>query len=75
MGCDEFYRVRRFLRPYFLISGSQMMKKLLKSLKRTLPKLFSWHYIGGGTITQCKKLHTGGPQTFGGRGNRCTQSR
>ncbi|KAA0190899.1 Two pore calcium channel protein 2 [Fasciolopsis buskii] len=45
MGCNEFYRIRRFLRPYFLISGSQMMKKLLKSLKRTLPKLLSTLFL------------------------------
>ncbi|CAL8100826.1 unnamed protein product [Calicophoron daubneyi] len=41
MSCNEFVRIRRFLRPYFLISSSQLMKKLLKCVKRTLPKLLS----------------------------------
>ncbi|VDP90702.1 unnamed protein product [Echinostoma caproni] len=44
-GCNEFYRIRRFLRPYFLISGSQMMKKLLKCIRRTLPKLLSTLFL------------------------------
>uniref|UniRef100_A0A5K3FG89 Ion_trans domain-containing protein n=2 Tax=Mesocestoides corti TaxID=53468 RepID=A0A5K3FG89_MESCO len=41
-GCSEFYRVRRFLRPYFLISSSQMLKKTIKCLWNTLPELASF---------------------------------
>ncbi|CDS39492.1 two pore calcium channel protein 2 [Echinococcus multilocularis] len=41
-GCSEFYRVRRFFRPYFLISGSQMLKKTIKCLWNTLPELLGF---------------------------------
>ncbi|GAA30826.2 two pore segment channel 2 [Clonorchis sinensis] len=44
-SCNEFHRIRRFLRPYFLISNSQLMKKLLKCLRRTLPKLLSTLFL------------------------------
>ncbi|KAF5401866.1 Two pore calcium channel protein 2 [Paragonimus heterotremus] len=43
--CNEFYRVRRFLRPYFFISSSQLMKKLLNCVRRTLPKLLSTLFL------------------------------
>ncbi|KAF5400094.1 hypothetical protein PHET_06715 [Paragonimus heterotremus] len=45
LQCTEFYRIRRFLRPYFLISSSQMMKKLLNCVRRTLPKLLSTLFL------------------------------
>lgn len=35
----QLYRVRRFFRPYFFISGSQMLKKTIKCLWNTLPEL------------------------------------
>ncbi|KAH8866579.1 Two pore calcium channel protein 2 [Schistosoma japonicum] len=52
--CSEFYRIRRLIRPYFLISSSQLMKKVIKCYRRTLPTLFkgtaifSIVYIGVG---------------------------
>ncbi|VDM16347.1 unnamed protein product [Hydatigera taeniaeformis] len=41
-GCFELYRIRRFFRPYFLISGSQMLKKTIKCLWNTLPELLGF---------------------------------
>ncbi|VDK37238.1 unnamed protein product [Taenia asiatica] len=38
----RFCRVRRFFRPYFLISGSQMLKKTIKCLWNTLPELLGF---------------------------------
>ncbi|BHF70206.1 Two pore calcium channel protein 2 [Sparganum proliferum] len=40
--CNEFYRVRRFLRPYFLLSSSQLLKKTIKCLWNTVPELASF---------------------------------
>ncbi|XP_072165283.1 two pore channel protein 2-like [Diadema setosum] len=34
-------RLRRFLRPFFLIQNSQLMKKTVRSIKNTLPKVAS----------------------------------
>nr|CAH8876272.1 unnamed protein product [Trichobilharzia regenti] len=45
LRCSEFYRIRRLIRPYFLISGSQLMKKVIKCFKRTLPTLFSLLFL------------------------------
>ncbi|XP_030850086.1 two pore calcium channel protein 2-like [Strongylocentrotus purpuratus] len=39
--CDELYRIRRFLRPFFLIQNSQLMKKTVRSIKNTMPKVAS----------------------------------
>nr|XP_054774859.1 two pore channel protein 2-like [Lytechinus pictus] len=40
-ACNELLRVRRFLRPFFLIQNSQLMKKTVRSIKNTMPKVAS----------------------------------
>ncbi|XP_077983123.1 two pore channel protein 2-like [Glandiceps talaboti] len=39
--CHELVRIRRLLRPFFLLQNSTLMKKTVRSIKRTLPEVFS----------------------------------
>jgi two pore calcium channel protein 2 len=41
MNCDETFRVRRYLRPFFLIQSSSLMKKTIKCVRRTVPQIIS----------------------------------
>nr|XP_034332131.1 two pore calcium channel protein 2 isoform X2 [Crassostrea gigas] len=39
--CNEATRFRRIIRPFFIINYSNIMKKTVKCLQRTLPEVFS----------------------------------
>lgn len=41
LGCTTTIRIRAFLRPFFLVQCSSLMKKMIKCLKRIIPKIIS----------------------------------
>ncbi|KAL8606785.1 hypothetical protein ACOMHN_049614 [Nucella lapillus] len=41
MGCTEVVRVRRIVRPYFILLNSSLMKKTVNCLRRSLPEVFN----------------------------------
>ncbi|XP_071826993.1 two pore channel protein 2-like isoform X2 [Apostichopus japonicus] len=40
-SCSYSYRFRRILRPFFLLQNSSLMKKTMRSIKNTVPKVLS----------------------------------
>ncbi|XP_048239548.1 two pore channel protein 2-like [Haliotis rufescens] len=41
LGCQEYIRFRRILRPFFILQNSTIMKKTVNCLRRTLPEVAS----------------------------------
>ncbi|XP_028396943.1 two pore calcium channel protein 2-like [Dendronephthya gigantea] len=44
-GCNERYRIRRILRPYFLLQSSSLMKKTVRAISRTVPQILSVFFL------------------------------
>ncbi|CAB4018358.1 two pore calcium channel 2-like, partial [Paramuricea clavata] len=45
LGCNEIYRFRRLLRPYFLLQSSSLMKKTVRAIGRTVPQILSVFFL------------------------------
>lgn len=41
LGCNDFVRFRRFLRPFFIVQHSSIMKKIVNCLFHSLPEIAS----------------------------------
>ncbi|XP_065054965.1 two pore channel protein 2-like [Rhopilema esculentum] len=45
--CKEHYRIRRLLRPFFILQNSSVMKKTVQSVKQTIPEILSVLFLFG----------------------------
>eukprot|EP00794_Sanderia_malayensis_P008613 gene8613-9543_t len=46
-GCREKWRIRRLLRPFFILQNSSLMKKTVASIRHTLPEVMSVMFLFG----------------------------